>query len=288
MEHAIVLKNLCKNYKDFSLKNINFSVPKGCIMGFIGENGAGKTTTLKAILGLIHIDGGSVEVLGKNPFTQRREINTDIGAVLDNSFFYEGMRTKDISSVMAKLHPAWDSALFVRYCERFALPAAKSIKEYSKGMKAKLSLATALSHHPKLLILDEATSGLDPVVRNEFLDIFMEFIEDEEHTILLSSHITSDLEKIADYITFIHDGEIVFSETKDDMMECYGVVKCAKADAALLPAELIIGRRESKFDIELLVKNKSKVQAAHPDFLLESASIDDIMTFFAHKGAYDA
>lgn len=155
-------------------------------------------------------------------------------------------------------------------------------------MKAKLALATALSHHPKLLILDEATSGLDPVVRSEFLDIFMEFIEDEEHSILLSSHITSDLEKIADYITFIHAGEIVFSESKDDMMDCYGVVKCNKTQAAQLPADLVMGKRESKFDVELLVKDKNKIHTMFPNFLLESASIDDIMTFFAHKGAYDA
>ncbi|MEG2436168.1 MAG: ABC transporter ATP-binding protein [Ruthenibacterium sp.] len=217
MEHAIVLKNLCKNYKDFSLKNINFSVPKGCIMGFIGENGAGKTTTLKAILGLIHIDGGSVEVLGKNPFTQRREINTDIGAVLDNSFFYEGMRTKDISSVMAKLHPAWDSALFVRYCERFALPAAKSIKEYSKGMKAKLSLATALSHHPKLLILDEPFVGLDPqaafVMKN-----YLREICDAGGAVIFSTHVLEVAEKLCDKIAIIRDGKLVEVGTTADIV----------------------------------------------------------------------
>ena len=285
MEQAIIVNELCKNYKDFSLRNVSFSVPKGTIMGFIGENGAGKTTTLKAILGLIHTDSGSVQVLGKNPFTQRRETNVEVGAVLDGGFFYEGMRAQDISPVMARLHPLWDAAFFADICRRFSLPTAKPIKEYSKGMKAKLALATALSHHPKLLILDEATSGLDPVVRSEMLDLFLEFIQDENHTILMSSHITSDLEKIADYITFIHNGEIVFSMAKDEMLTRYGVVKCGKNEAATLTQACIVGRRESKFDIELLVSNAPEVHRAYPQLLLENATIDDIMTFFAKEHA---
>ncbi len=288
MNNAIEIKGLCKYYKDFSLQDVTFSVPGGCIMGFIGENGAGKTTTLKALLGLIHIDSGTVQVLGKNPMTQRREINADIGAVMDGSFFYEGIHAKDIVPVMRHLHKNWDAALFADYCKRFSLPMDKTIKEYSKGMKAKLALAVALAHHPKLLILDEATSSLDPVVRSEMLDIFMEFISDEEHTILLSSHITSDLEKIADYITFIHQGRIVFTMPKDEMLETYGVVKCSKSDVEKLDSAHIVGRRDSKFDVELLIDNKQQVRKSFPSLLLEAASIDDIMTFFAHKGGYDA
>lgn len=283
MENAIELQNVCKHYKDFQLNHISFSVPTGSIMGFIGENGAGKTTSIKAMLGLIHLQDGKVRVLGRDPFVSRREINQDIGVVLDGSFFYEGMRAGDISPVMRRLHPSWDDTLFGSYCSRFSLPREKSIKDYSKGMRAKLALTVALSHHPKLLILDEATSGLDPVVRSEMLDLFLEFIEDENHTILLSSHITSDLEKIADYITFLHKGAIVFSETKDEMLDQYGIVKCNRQNEALLDPAWIVGRRESKFDVELLVRPKEAVRRAQPQLLLETASIDDIMTFFAKE-----
>ena len=229
MNSAIEVRGLCKHYRDFSLRDVSFTVPGGSIMGFIGENGAGKTTTIKSILGLLHTDGGSISVLGRDPVTDRRAIGQDIGVVLDGSFFYEGMRAKDISAVMSRLHSRWDKESFASYCERFALPMEKPFKEFSKGMRAKLALTTALAHHPKLLVLDEATSGLDPVVRSEMLDLFLEFIQDEEHSILLSSHITSDLEKVADYITFIHAGKIVFSKTKDDILEQYGVVKCEKS-----------------------------------------------------------
>lgn len=283
MEQAIIVSHLTKHYKDFSLQDVSFSVPQGSIMGFIGENGAGKTTTLKSILGLIHTDGGEVKVLGKNPRTQRREIGMEIGAVLDGGFFYEGMRARDISSVMVRLHPHWDTALFNEYCKRFSVPDNKPAKEFSKGMKAKLSLITALSHKPKLLILDEPTSGLDPVVRSEMLDIFQEFIEDETHSILLSSHITSDLEKIADYITFVHAGKIVFSETTTQMQEQYAIVKCATGEADRLTAAIVAGRRDTRFDTELLVSNAPEVRRAYPQLLMEQARIDDIMTFFAKE-----
>ena len=265
MNSAIEVRGLCKHYRDFSLRDVSFTVPGGSIMGFIGENGAGKTTTIKSILGLLHTDGGSISVLGRD----------------------EGMRAKDISAVMSRLHSRWDKESFASYCERFALPMEKPFKEFSKGMRAKLALTTALAHHPKLLVLDEATSGLDPVVRSEMLDLFLEFIQDEEHSILLSSHITSDLEKVADYITFIHAGKIVFSKTKDDILEQYGVVKCEKARAAALDGAHILGRRDSKFDAELLVDNRPEVARLYPGILTEQATIDDIMTFFA-KGAYDA
>ena len=185
MNSAIEVRGLCKHYRDFSLRDVSFTVPGGSIMGFIGENGAGKTTTIKSILGLLHTDGGSISVLGRDPVTDRRAIGQDIGVVLDGSFFYEGMRAKDISAVMSRLHSRWDKESFASYCERFALPMEKPFKEFSKGMRAKLALTTALAHHPKLLVLDEATSGLDPVVRSEMLDLFLEFIQDEERSIQL-------------------------------------------------------------------------------------------------------
>lgn len=281
MDNAIEIRGLCKHYQDFSLQDVSFDVPGGCIMGFIGENGAGKTTTLKSILGLVRWDGGTVTVLGCDPVADRAAVGRELGVVLDGGFFSPAMRTGDISSVMARLHPDWDKALFASYCERFSLPAKKPFKDFSKGMTAKLMLATALSHRPKLLILDEATSGLDPVVRNEILDIFLEFIEDDEHTILLSSHITSDLEKVADYITFIHEGRIVFSKTKDELRERYGVLKCARSHADALEGAHVIGRRDSKFDAELLVDNLPEARRLHPDILAEPAALDDIMTFLA-------
>lgn len=281
MNNAIEIRGLCKHYKDFSLKDVSFDVPGGCIMGFIGENGAGKTTTLKSILGLVHRDGGSVTVLGRDPVADRAAVGRELGVVLDGSFFSPAMRTGDISSVMARLHPDWDKALFASYCERFALPGGKPFKEFSKGMTAKLTLATALAHRPKLLILDEATSGLDPVVRSEILDIFLEFIEDDEHTILLSSHITSDLEKVADYITFIHAGQIVFSEPMDELRERYGVLKCPRARANALDGVRVLGRRDSKFDAELLVDDLPAARRLYPDVLAEHAALDDIMTFLA-------
>lgn len=281
MNNAIEIRGLCKHYKDFSLQDVSFNVPGGCIMGFIGENGAGKTTTLKSILGLLHTDGGTVSVLGRDPVAERAAVGRDLGVVLDGSFFSPVMRIGDINATMAHLHPDWDKELFASYCKRFALPEGKPYKNFSKGMIAKLMLATALSHHPKLLILDEATSGLDPVVRSEILDIFLEFIQDEEHTILLSSHITSDLEKVADYITFIHAGRIVFSEPMDDLREQYGVLKCARARVDALTNAHVIGRHDSKFDAELLVDNLPEARSKNPDVLAEPATLDDIMTFLA-------
>lgn len=281
MDNAIEIRGLCKHYKDFSLRDVSFDVPRGCIMGFIGENGAGKTTTLKALLGLVRRDSGTVTVLGRDPVSDRAAVGRELGVVLDGSFFAPTMRTGDISAVMARLHPDWDKALFASYCERFALPGGKPFKQFSKGMTAKLMLAAALSHHPKLLILDEATSGLDPVVRSEMLDLFLEFIEEEDHTILLSSHITSDLEKAADYITFIHEGQIIFSKPMDTLRERYGVLKCEKARAGALDGVHVLGRRDSKFDAELLVDDLPAARRLYQDVLAEPASLDDIMTFFA-------
>ena len=290
MNSAIEVRGLCKHYRDFSLRDVSFTVPGGSIMGFIGENGAGKTTTIKSILGLLHTDGGSISVLGRDPVTDRRAIGQDIGVVLDGSFFYEGMRAKDISAVMSRLHSRWDKESFASYCERFALPMEKPFKEFSKGMRAKLALTTALAHHPKLpdiLVLDEPVDGLDPVMRRQVWSLLMGDVAQRGTTVLVSSHITSDLEKVADYITFIHAGKIVFSKTKDDILEQYGVVKCEKARAAALDGAHILGRRDSKFDAELLVDNRPEVARLYPGILTEQATIDDIMTFFA-KGAYDA
>ncbi len=208
MKNALELSHITKDYGSFRLDDISFSLPGGAILGLIGENGAGKTTTIKCILNLIHRDAGEIRVLGQDNLAQERAIKEDLGVVLDESVFHDSLRPRDVDRIMARLYKGWDSALFARYCGKFSLPNEKTIKEFSKGMKMKLSIAAALAHRPRLLILDEATSGLDPVAREEILDEFLDFIQDEEHSVLLSSHITSDLEKCADYIVYLHRGEL--------------------------------------------------------------------------------
>ena len=279
MNSAIEVRGLCKHYRDFSLRDVSFTVPGGSIMGFIGENGAGKTTTIKSILGLLHTDGGSISVLGRDPVTDRRAIGQDIGVVLDGSFFYEGMRAKDISAVMSRLHGRWDKETFASYCERFALPMEKPFKEFSKGMRAKLALTTALAHHPKLLVLDEATSGLDPVVRSEMLDLFLEFIQDEEHSILLSSHITSDLEKVADYITYLHQGKVVLSEAKDVIQDSYGRLGCTAADLLTVDSKDLVRVRKGSYGCEALVSDRAAFRKKYPQLMVEPISLEDIMPF---------
>ena len=230
MEQILEVKKLCKKYDDFELKNIDLALPKGSIMGLIGENGAGKSTTIKSILNTIHFDSGEISIFGEDSKTAKREIKEDIGVVLDDSFLSEYLTPKDINVIMKNMYKKWDEKLYFKYLEDFKLPSNKRSKEFSSGMKMKLKIATALSHKPRLLILDEPTSGLDPVARNEILDIFQDFVQDEENSILVSSHITSDLERITDYITFINNGEIAFTKTRDEVMDSYGIVRCSKEE----------------------------------------------------------
>ncbi len=279
--NALEIQNLRKNYKDFTLDNINFSVPKGCIMGFVGENGAGKTTTIKAILNLIHIDGGSVSVLGSNSIELPQDIKAHIGVVFDGSNLHENMNFGNVDLVMKNIYPNWDARAFLMYRNKFKLPDNKIIKEYSRGMKMKLSIAIALSHHSKLLILDEATSGLDPMVRDEILDIFLEFIQNEENTILLSSHIISDIEKIADYVTFIHHGKIIFSESKDDLIYQHGIVHCKREEIAGIDTSFIAGIRENSFGADVLIKNRDAFKRRYRDINPEKTSIEEIMLFIS-------
>lgn len=219
MENILEVKNLCKIYDKFSLRNIEFELPKGSIMGVIGENGAGKSTIIKAILNLININDGVIKIFGLDNKEHEKEIKEDIGVILDEGFLSEYLTPNDINDIMKNIYKQWEEGLYFKYIENFKLPRDKISGEYSKGMKMKLKIAVALAHKPKLLILDEPTSGLDPIARNEILDIFQEFIQNEEHSILVSSHITSDLEGIADYITFINNGEMVLSKTKDELIE---------------------------------------------------------------------
>lgn len=265
MENAISVKNLTKQYDGFLLNRLTFDIPKGTIVGFIGENGAGKSTTMKAMLGLMPIEEGEITLLGHQVLQGEAEASykEQIGVVFDECNFPEYLKVKYISKIMKNIYQTWDDYKFEGYLKRFALPENKRVRELSKGMKMKLSIAVALSHDSRLLILDEATSGLDPLIRNELLDLFREFIEDEEHTIFISSHITSDIEKIADYVMLLHNGSLLMMENKDELLYRYAIVKCSKKQAELLPEELIAGKRENRFGVSVLISNREEIENSY-------------------------
>lgn len=291
MENAISVKHLIKEYGEFKLDNISFQVPMGTIVGFVGENGAGKSTTIRSILGIIPIQQGEIEILGHKieQNEQSAAWREQIGVVFDECNLPLALKVKDVRRVMKNIFKTWEDEKFTEYLARFDVPHDKKIKDLSKGMKMKLSIAIALSHDSRLLILDEATSGLDPVVRREILDIFREFIEDEQHTVFLSSHIISDIEKIADYVMLIHKGKILFTENKDELLYNYGIVRCSKEQAALIPGELIVGKEENAFETSVLVKDIGKmreseafeetVQGNHSHFVFDRAGIEDILLY---------
>ncbi len=280
MENVIEIKKLTKKYDKFELKNINLSLPKGMIMGLIGENGAGKSTTIKAILNLIHIDSGKIKIFGLDNKREEKRIKEDIGVVLDDSFLSEYLNPSDINKIMKNIYKNWDEKLYFKYLDNFKLPKDKNIKEFSSGMKMKIRIITALSHHPKLLILDEPTSGLDPVARNEILDIFQDFIQDEECSILVSSHITSDLEHIADYITFINDGSIVLSRTKDELLEHYGIVKCSKEEFSSIHSSDYIKYKKNRYEYEVLIEDKDLFKKKYNSKVIDKPTIEDIMLIY--------
>lgn len=276
MENMLKIENVCKNYPSFSLNHINFQVPAGCIMGFIGENGAGKSTTIKLILDLIQKDSGMIEVLGQDSTKISRDMKEHIGVVLDEANFSQELNYKDINKIMKHLYKTWDSHKFMQMMEEGAIPPDRKFKDYSKGMKMKLSIAAAVCHDTWLLIMDEATSGLDPISREEVLDFLLEFIQDERHAVFISSHILSDLEKVCDYITLIHKGSIIFSEVKDELIEKYGILKCGKDELADIDAGAIIGMRENAFGTEALVL-KNRIPEG---FVVDLATLDEIMLFY--------
>ncbi len=280
MSNALTVKDLTKKYKDFTLDNVNITLPSGCIMGFIGENGAGKSTTIKLILDLIHHDGGEISVLGSDLKTNGKQLKEHIGVVMDECSFPDNLTVNNINKIMRNCYTTWNDDVFARYINKFSLPPQKVVKEYSRGMKMKLSIAVALSHDSKLLILDEPTSGLDPIVRDEILDVFLEFIQDENHSVFISSHIISDLEKICDYITLIHKGKIIFSEPKDGLLQKYVVVKCSQSEYVAIDKSAVIGARKNSFGVEALVlKNK-----LNSGFVTDHASVEDIMLYFVKEG----
>ena len=277
MNNVIEIKDLSKTYDKFKLDNINLNIPKGIIVGLIGENGAGKTTLIKSILNLINIDSGNIKIFDKNIKESDAIIKEDIGIVLDNMFFPEILNAKDINLIMKDIYKNWDSDLYFNYLEKFDIPLSKKIKDLSKGMRKKLEIITALVHKPKILILDEPTSGLDPVVRDEILDMFLEFIQDENNTILLSSHITSDLEHIADRIVFIDHGKLIMDEDKDEILDNYGILKCKKDVFKNISKEDIISYKKGKYEYQVLVSNRSKIKRKYKDYVIDKITLDELM-----------
>ena len=280
MENTIEIKNVSKNYPEFKLDKISFKIPKGTIVGLIGENGAGKTTTIKSILNITNTTG-QIKVFDKDNKKYEKEIKQDLGVVLDDSFLSEYLTAKGVNTIMKSFYTNWDTEKYFNYLKEFKLPTNKLIKDFSSGMKMKLKIATAISHNPKALILDEPTSGLDPIIRNEILEIFRNYItEDEERSILLSSHITSDLEHIADYIIFIHNGKIIFILKTSELLENYGIIKCSQKDFSNLKKEDYIKYRKEKYQYEVLVSDKFKIAKKYNFKVIDKPSIDEIMLMF--------
>ena len=279
MNNALEVSHLTKDYGSFKLDDVSFTVPGGTIMGLIGENGAGKSTTIKCILNLVRRDGGEISVFGLDNLKDERAVKAQVGVVLDEATFHDGLTAPQVGKILSKLYPSWDGTLYRHYLDKFGLAGKKQVKAFSKGMKMKLSLAAAFAARPRLLILDEATSGLDPVVRDEILDEFLAFIQDEEHAVLLSSHITSDLEKAADYITYLHKGKVAVSGAKDELLDTYGKLVCSRADLEKVDPALLAGSRVSQFGCETLVKNRRAFARFYPHLTVDPATLEDIMVF---------
>ena len=275
MTNCIEIKGLVKEYKTFTLGPIDLAVPGGSILGLIGENGAGKTTLIKSMLGIAKPDGGSVTLLGTDPDRARE----DIGVVMDDCFFSEYLRVKDVNSVLSRVYKGWDKGLFAGCLDKFGLAGTKNIKELSRGMRMKLSLAAALAHRPRLLLLDEATAGLDPVVRDEILDEFLAFVSDDDHAILISSHITSDLEKVADYIAYLHEGRLLMCDEKDMLLEKYGRLVCTKADLEQVDRGYIVSTRKSQYSTEALIRHRDAFKRLYPRLAVEPVTLDELMVF---------
>ena len=278
--NALEIRNLTKSYPDFTLDSINLTLPSGCIMGLIGENGAGKSTTIKLILDMIHKDSGSITIFGKDNRDNIELTKEDIGVVMDEVGIPECLTVKQIGNVMKHTFQNWDDAEYARLVQKLALPDKKQFKEFSRGMKMKLCIAIALSHHSKLLILDEATSGLDPVVRDEVVEMFGEFTRDENHSVLISSHIVSDLEKLCDYIAFIHKGKLLLCEEKDQLLAEYGLIHCTAQQLQSLPADAVRYKKENAYGAEAMVQRNAVPSGIH----VSPISIEELFVFMV-KGA---
>ena len=279
--NALEIRGLTKDYGAFCLRNLNLTLPSGCILGLIGENGAGKSTTIKLILDMIRKDEGTVTILGQDNQKNLPLLKQDIGVVLDEVGIPECLTPLQVGKIMADTFTRWEDGLYRQYLGRFSLPEKKPFKELSKGMKMKLGLAVALSHHPRLLILDEATAGLDPVVREEILDILTDFTREESHSVLISSHIVSDLEKICDYIAFLHKGKLMLCEEKDRLLEEYGLIHCSKEQLSELDPQAVRGVKASPYGVEALVR-RDGVPAGIP---VSPVSIEELFIFMVKEAA---
>jgi len=284
MDKILQVQNLTKNFRDFKLDNVSFSMEKGFIMGFIGPNGAGKSTTIKLIMNLLKKDAGQVLVFGLDNIRHEKEIKNRIGFVYDENYYYEELTPKEMGRIIAPLYKNWDDKAFSHYIRRFELPLDRKIKDLSKGMKMKFSLAVALSHNAELLIMDEPTSGLDPIVRNELLDILTDISRKEDKGVFFSTHITSDLDKVADCITFIHEGRIIFSSAKDDILENYCLVKGAIGLIRDEDRGSFIGIKENQFGFEGLAQDRKKLRRMYGEsIVIEKPTLEDIMLYFTRR-----
>lgn len=275
MKYAVKIDRLCKDFGSFALRDVSLAIPGGTILGLIGENGAGKSTVIKCLLGILRRDSGDISLL-----EQEGESGlSGVGYVPDECPFSDALRIKQTGDFLSGIFPSWDGALFTHYLEKFELPENQKVKDLSRGMKMKLSIAAALAHRPRLLVLDEATSGLDPVVRDEMLDEFSGFLSDEDHAILISSHITSDLEKLCDWVVYLHKGEVTISGAKDELLDRYGRLSCTRADLERVDPALVVGSRVGEFGCQALIRDRAAFRRACPELPLDPVSLEDLMIF---------
>lgn len=283
LDNAIEVNGVTKKYDGFTLDNVSFEVPKGVVMGFIGQNGAGKSTTINSILNIIPINDGEIKILGMDHIKDEKAIKDRIAVVFDELPFHGSFNAKDLSRIFEGIYSNWDKEVYMNYLEQFQLPVKKKIGEFSKGMKMKLQIACALSHNAELLIMDEPTSGLDPIARDEILRIFMKYLEDGERSILMSSHITSDLEKIADCITFIDNGKLLITGYKDEILDTHGVIKCSKEQYEAMDKEDIVSARINSYGAEVMVSNREAMGYKYSDLILDPTSLEEIMLFYVNR-----
>ena len=280
-ENALELRHVSRRLGDFELRDVNLTLPKGCILGLVGENGAGKSTTIRLLTGELRPDSGTVSVLDAEPGSPDfRSVKERLGVVLDDAWFPEILNARQVGTMMAMTYESWDAELYESYLARFALPREKNFKDYSRGMRMKLAIAVALAHRPEVLLLDEATAGLDPIVRDEVLEIFREFSEAEDHAILISSHILSDLEKLCDYIAFLHQGKLLFCQEKDRLLETYGLFVGTRRQAEELAEDAVLAREDSGFGGVRAIVRRDAVPACLP---LEKPTVEDIILAMVRK-----
>ena len=282
LTNAIEIRGLTKHYKGFSLENLNLDLPAGCVLGLVGENGAGKSTTIRLTMDALERDGGTVTVLGvDNKSREFHAIKEDIGVVLDETFVPEILSAKQLGRIMAGSFKNWEQDTYEGWLKRLDLPEDKRFKDYSRGMTMKLGIAAALSHGAKLLLLDEATGGLDPMVREELLEVFADFAAQDGHAVLLSSHIVSDLERICDYIAFLHKGRLVLCEEKDVLLEKYGILRCSKEQLQNIPAGAVHGVRIGNYGAEALVEREAMPRGA----VIDRPTLEDIILYMSKEEA---